>query len=277
MPTSTPGEADLDSAANALITPFRAHLDQCRELDLSQQLEECADYIQHIELLVSEFLESYYLVERLWEPTGELAGSEEGCEGELILEPFYESLELQVVDAGSEPGEAAGEKLVCISGAVSPLPGDQHPALSRRGLDFVGLRGGEPGHIVLGVAQSSKDETPFLLLLRALNALAELSPPLRVAQLGREIIRAGIPEDADFSLQIGLTEPGSSPEANALGQLTRDLAEAFIRQIGEDRQLSGTLGEISCVEVDPAQMAAGRLERLWRVAASPEHSESQDS
>lgn len=258
-----------------LTTPFREHLDHCLGLDPHRQLEECADYIQHIELLVSEFLESYYLVERLWDPTGELAGSEEECEGELILESFYESLELAIVDAGSDHGAAGDEKLLCISGAVSPLPGDQHPALSRQGLDFVGLRGGEPGHIVLGVVQSSKDESSFLLLLRALNALAELSPPLRVVQLGREIVRAGIPEDADFSLQLGLTDRGDSAEASSIDQLTRDLAEAFIRQIGQDRQLSGTLGEISCVEVDPGQMAEGRLPRLWRVVA--DETEGQDS
>lgn len=252
-----------DRQPEDLTTPFREHLDHCRGLDLRAQLVECADYIQNLDLLVMEFLESYYLVERLWEPSAELAGAgEEGDdEGELVLEPFYQSLELRVA-AGADD---EGERLVCLSGALSPLPGDQHPALSRRGLDFVGLRDGDPGHIVLGVAQSGKDETVFLLLLRALNALAELSPPLRVVQLGNEIVRGGIPENAQFSLQLGVTEPGGMAEATALGQLTRDLAEAFKRKVSEVPQLTGTLGTIDCVDVAPEALDAKRLPRLWRV------------
>ena len=244
-----------------LTTPFREHLDHCKALDLNAQLVECADYIQNVELLVMEFLESYYLVERLWQPNSELAGSHDDGDGELILEPFYESLELQIVDGPDDEGE----RLVGLSGAVSPLPGEQHPALSRRGLDFVGLRDGEPAHIVLGVVQASKDETVFLLLLRALNALAELSPPLRVVQLGREIIHAAIPEDAEFSLQLGVSEPGLAPEGTALGQLTRDLAEAFWRQVSLVPQLSGTLGTIACVDVGPDALEARRLTRYWRL------------
>ena len=255
-------ESDDRGGAPPLTTPFRAHLDHCRALDTRRQIEECADYIQHVELLVAEFLESYYLVERLWEPGAELAGGEES-QGELILEPFYDSLELRLRD-GDGP-QTEGDVLVCVSGAVSPLRGDQHPALSRRGLDFIGLRGGSSQHIVLGVAQSSKDETPFLLLLRALNGLAELSPPLRVVQLGREIVRGGIPEDADFSLQLGVSEPDASPDAVALGELSRDLAESFHRRASEVPQLSGMLSEVACVEADADSLASGHLKRVWRI------------
>lgn len=248
-----------DEPGRELTTPFRLHLDHCQGLDPGSQLVECADYIQNVDLLVMEFLESYYLVERLWQPDAELVGV--AGDGELVLEAFYPSLELEVVD----PGEAASERLVCLSGAVSPLPNEQHPALSRRGLDYVGLRDGDPGHIVLGVTQSSKDESVFLLLLRALNALAELSPPLRVVQLGREIVRGRIPEDAVFSLQLGVSEPGAGPDATALAELTRDLAEAISTAIGSVAQLSGTLAGIACVDVGPEALEAKRLSRLWRV------------
>jgi len=120
-------ESDERVGAGPLTTPFRAHLDHCRALDTRRQIEECADYIQHVELLVAEFLESYYLVERLWEPGAELAGGPES-DGELILEPFYDSLELRLRDGDGTGTE--GDVLVCVSGAVSPLRGDQHPALS---------------------------------------------------------------------------------------------------------------------------------------------------
>ena len=259
---------DESHRSEPLTTPFREHLEHCRGLGVESQVVECADYIQNIELLVLEFLESYYLIERLWQPDSELASDREvpvsldaDATDELILEPFYESLELEIAGAG----DAERERLVCLSGAVSPVPAGQHPALSRRGLDFVGLRNGEPGHIVLGVAQAAKDETVFLLLLRALNALAELSPPLRVVQLGREIVQGGIPEDVRFSLQLGLFEPGQTPEDTALAQLTRDLAEAFSVEVGRQPQLSDTLGNIDCVDIAPEALDAMVLPRHWRV------------
>jgi hypothetical protein len=248
-------------SSDDLTSPFREHLDHCRHLDLQSQLVECADYIQNVDLLVMEFLEAYYLIERLWQPSAELKSAGDDGEGALVLESFYESLELRLVDTA----EDEGERLVCVSGAVNPVPDDQHPALSRRGLDFVGLREGNPENIVLGVVQSSKDETVFLLLLRGLNALAELSPPLRVVQLGREILHGTIPEDARFSLQLGLAEPESAPEDTSLGQLTRDLAEAFSRKIAAVPQLSGTLEAISCVEIGPEALDTKRLTRRWSV------------
>jgi len=257
------GKFDWGKAAeDGLITPFREHLDHCAQLAPQQQLEECADYIQHVDLLVSEFLESYYLVERLLEPDSALAGSSADSDGELVLEPFYESLEIELVDP---MGRTEG-RLVCVSGAVSSLPEENHPALSRRGLDFIGLRDGENDHIVLGAVQSAKEETPFLLLLRALNALAEISPPLRIVQLGREIMRGGIPENVDFSLLLGVSEPDPSPESVALNELTRDLAEAFGRTAAEAPQLAGMLRDAWCVASDADSLAAGRLRRSWRVA-----------
>ncbi len=244
-----------------LTTPFREHLEHCQQLDLRSQLVECADYVQNVDLLVMEFLESYYLVERLWRPDAALVRSLEDSQAELVLEPFYESLELDVVG----PSDSDREGLTCLSGAIDPVPQEQHPALSRRGLDFVGLRDGEPGRLVLGVAQSGKDETIFVLLLRALNALAELSPPLRVVQLGREIVRGGIPEDAVFSLQLCVSEPGGGTDARALGELTRDLAEAVSARLATVPQLSGTLDGISLVGVDPEALEARCLRRSWIV------------
>jgi hypothetical protein len=253
---------DTELAA-ALTTPFQTHLDHCQRLAPSSQLVECADYIQNAQLLVMEFLESYYLVEQHWQPESRLVRQSAGADKseELVLEPFYESLELEIVDRQ----RASVERLVCLSGAISPVPDAQHPALSRRALDFVGLRDGQPGRIVFGVVQSSKDDTVFLLLLRALNALAELLPPMRVLQLGREIVRGGIPEDARFTLQLGLSEPDARADVAALCELTRDLAEAFKREAAAVAQLSGMLEAVSCVDVSPRALEERKLERHWEV------------
>lgn len=241
-----------------LATPFRSRFAAARGLAVEDQLRECADYLQHPEILVMEFLESYHLIEREWSPD-EALRPRDGSDGELVLEPFYESLELQVRGASR-----ADEKLVCVSGSLSPLPTGDHPALSGQGLDFVGRRAGQSGRVVMGVAQGSKEETPYLLLLRALNCLAELSPPLRVLQLGNEVLHGAMPEDTRFDLTLGLTDPQSGTSWNAIGELTRDLAEVFKRRIAAERQFSDCIGWIECADIE---LAAGvtTLQRRWRV------------
>jgi hypothetical protein len=249
------------AAHDPLTTPFRAHLEHCRELGISAQLSECADYIQNIDILVSEFLESYYMVERLWDP--ESADSSAVGSDEMILEPFYESFEFSLVDPESK---RAGESIVCVSGALGPLPSDQHPALSRRGLDFVGLESGESQRIVLGATQSSKTESVFVLLLRALNGLAELSPPLCLAKLGSDVLqKGGIPENAVFSLCLGISEREDEPDAHALLELTRDLAEGFFAKTEGIAQFSGMFSGVTCFEFDEDSFDFGRFEMIWRI------------
>jgi hypothetical protein len=243
-----------------LVTPFRRHYEHCRALDVKRQLHECADHLQHPDVLLMEFFESYHLVERSWSPGGSLRpGANDG--DELILEPFYESLELSV-----RGGPGGPERLVCVSGSMSPLPEDRHPALSRRGLDYLGYRADEPPRLVLGAAQGARDETPYVLLLRALNCFAELSPPLRVVQLGRELIRGKIPEDARFDLHVGITERDPGEEWMALIELTRDLAELFKRQVADQPHVADALGSIECVEIG-AGAAGGivAMQRIWSV------------
>ncbi|MGH0032566.1 MAG: hypothetical protein ACQGVC_22470 [Myxococcota bacterium] len=244
---------------DVLRTPFRDHYEHCRGLDLRRQLHECADHLQHPDVLLMEFFESYHLVERGFSPEHALAPGAAG--EELVLEPFYASLQLEL-----QGGTDAPERLVCVSGSMSPVPEDLHPALTRSGLDYVGLRAGEPPRIVLGVSQGAKEETPYVLLLRALNCFAELSPPFRVVQLERELIQGPVTEDVRFDLHIGVTEPSDDEEWVALAELTRDLAELFKRQVEQSAQFSETLGRIECVEIDPAPAdGVVALERIWSV------------
>jgi hypothetical protein len=237
--------AEETLVAESLTTPFRLHYEHCRSLDLEGQVQECADHLQHPEVLLMEFFESYHQIERSWSPDQELRPPEGDV---LVLEPFHESLEISI-----EGGDCEPERLVCLSGSISPIPDKLHPAISRRGLDYVGVLPGPPPHVVLGVAQASKEETPYLLLLRALNCFAELSPPLRVAQLGKELLRGHLSEDVQFDLHLGVTERQSTAWWQALVELTRDMAELFVRQVAESPQFEGTLGRIGCLEIAPAE------------------------
>ena len=56
-----------------LLTPFREHYEHSRSLDCEEQIEECVDYVHHPEVLITEFLESYYLVERKLDPASQEA------------------------------------------------------------------------------------------------------------------------------------------------------------------------------------------------------------
>ena len=161
-----------------IITPFREHYEHSRTLDSENQLRECADYVQHPEILITEFLESYYLVERKSDPDHQNALDDEDDE-ELVLESFQDSLVIDVLD-----DDGGRDRIACAGGAFDPLPHVEHPALRRRGLDYIGTRSGS-SRIVLGVTESEEEGTSYLLLLRALNCFAEIAPPFQLARLRR--------------------------------------------------------------------------------------------
>jgi hypothetical protein len=67
-----------------------------------------------------------------------------------------------------------------------------------------------------------------------------------------------------FDLTLGLTEPRSGTTWNAIGELTRDLAEVFKRHIAAERQFSDCIGWIECAEIEMGGDVT-TLERRWRV------------
>jgi hypothetical protein len=240
------------------ITPFRKHYEHSRALGVAGQMEECADYVQHPDVLLTEFLESYYLAEGEADPERQ-SELDAALEDEIVLESFHDALRLSVLD------EQGGiEWVSCAGGAFDPLPTEQHPALRRRGLDYIGLRDGTV-RIVLGV-QQTEEETAYSLLLRALNCFAEVAPPFQLARLRRRVIRDRAEPDASFDLQIACSRQPAEAAERALWQLTRDLAEAFKTRILQDPQFAGTLGWIELVqlggEVDGPSVS---MRRDWRV------------
>ena len=265
LPLNPRGEkADLLSnlpagapALDELITPFRLRYERSCALALEAQVEECADYLQNPEVLIAEFLESYYWVEGKLDPDRHDALFEASHE-ELVLEPYFDSLVLHV-RAGDET-----EKIRCLAGAFAPLPGELHPALEQKGVDYVGVREGTQ-RIVLGVSDALHAATGFCLLLRALNCLAELAPPFQVARLRRHVLRDRVDPEPAFDLQIAIAARERTPDETALLELTRDLAEMFKRRASDEPQFQGSIGRIECLEVGagaaPSEGAA--IQVLW--------------
>jgi hypothetical protein len=225
-----------------LLTPFREHYEHSRSLDCEEQIEECVDYVQHPEVLITEFLESYYLVERKLDPAS------------------HDELQLDI-----RGRDGRMERISCAGGAFDPLPDEQHPALRRRGFDYVGLRG-DFSRIVLGVTQAQAEETTYLLLLRSLNCFAEVAPPFQLARLRRLVLHDRIEPEVTFDLQIGLSNRLESAAETTLWQLTWDLAEAIKRRIQQHPQFEGTLGWIECLFLDPdAEELHPTLRLEWRI------------
>jgi len=219
-----------------LCTPFRERYERSLGLSVQAQIEECADYLQHPAVLVAEFLESYYLVERKLDP---------------------DPLELRVA-SGSRV-----ETIRCVAGAFAPLAGEVHPALERSGVDYVGVRAGSQ-RVVLGVTDPEGGTTPFSLLLRALNCLAELATPFQVARLRRHVLRDRLDPEGAFDLQIGIARGARSGLDTSLLVLTRDLAEVFKTRVSGESQFAGQIGRIECLEFDPDNATGSSLRLRWR-------------
>jgi hypothetical protein len=242
-----------------LSTPFRDHYEHSRQLDIEGQMRECADYAQHPDVLIQEFLESYYLVERKLDPEDQDAMDALDAD-EFVLEPFHDELQLSVRDETGQP-----QPITCASGAFDPLPTGEHPALRRRGFDYVGTREGKSS-IVLGVTETEEETTAYVLLLRALNSFAELAPPFQLARLRRLVIQDRIEPDATFDIHLALSKFPETADETALWQLTRDLAEAFKVRVLATQQFERTLGSIECLFLDP-EAPAGEMALTpdWRV------------
>ena len=237
-----------------LITPFRQRFERTCALEIAAQIEECADYLQNPEVLIAEFLESYYWVEGKLDPERHDALFEASHE-ELVLEPFFDSLVLQIA------GDGGTEAVRCLAGAFAPLPGELHPALEQKGVDYVAVREGTR-RVVLGVTETQGDATGFALLLRGLNCLAELAPPFQVTRLRRHVLRDRVDPEPAFDLQIGIAARERPAAETALLELTRDLAEMFKRRIGDKAQFEGSIGRIECLEVGSGSAGAA-MRRLW--------------
>ncbi len=237
-----------------LSTPFRDRYERSLTESVQAQIEECADYLQHPDVLIAEFLESYYLVERKLDPE-EADALQEASTAELVLEPYFDSLELRVRRG------AKVETVRCVAGAFAPLAGEVHPALERRGVDYIGVRDGSQ-RVVLGVSDVANETTAFCLLLRVLNCLAEIATPFQLTRLRRHVLRDRLDPEGTFDLQLCIAPCERSELDTSLLVLTRDLAEMFKTRISAEPQFAGQIGRIECLELGAS--ATEGLRPRWR-------------
>jgi hypothetical protein len=242
---------------------FRGRYERARRLDIGSQIRECVDYLQNPEILVFEFVQSFSSVESCCGPEDFSFRSPSAAEAqdddlELTLEHFYESLEVSVEGADAE-------QFTCVASELNPLPRpEEAPVEERHGLDYLGLVHAPRGGAALGAVSCEGESTPYLLLLRLLNALAELAPRVQIERLEREITKGALASNPVFDLHLVLWSLPEDAERTQLSMLTRDLAEVIKGGLVEAWQFPDVLRDIQCLRMDASEFD-GSLGLDWRV------------
>ena len=116
----------------------------------------------------------------------------------------------------------------------------------------------------MGAVSCEGESTPYLLLLRLLNALAELAPRVQIERLEREITKGALASNPVFDLHLVLWSLPEDAERTQLSMLTRDLAEVVKGGLVEAWQFPDVLRDIQCLRMDASEFD-GSLDLDWRV------------
>lgn len=242
-----PGLAERGSPLPS--TSLRRRYERSAELTVAQQMAECVDYLQNPEVLVAEFVDAYCAVEAY-------CGDDE--------------MVFRRADPATTPDitvlDSAPYSFTSLAWELTPLAGAE--PVGAGGFDYVGIRRDPPGHPVLGVMQSALDPTPYLVLMRLLSSVAELMPPARLEMANADLFKGALGTDPLFDLHLLLSAQQPDRDHTTLGELTRDLADVFLEQIGDEWQFPDLIRSIHGLRRSgPA--ADSPLHVVWALEALP--------
>ena len=231
---------------------LRLDLRLARQLAHDEQLRQCIDHLENPSVLVAEVRSAIETTTKLLSRRSEEAGgsSREGT-GELLLTHFPPGREISL-GAPASAFRSLGSEVV-----VLPEVGTSE---SFDGIDYVGQLCADAQVLVLGTVESACDASPYLLLLRALSGLIELSLAFQHGHLPGELAH-GVGEAACFDLHLVVSR--SSEHQDALISLTRDLAENVCESLQRHFADLG-LRHIHLARMDDVDFA-GHLELEWTV------------
>jgi len=246
-------------------TQLRRSYERARTVDYAQQIQECADLLSHPELIVSELLDAYGVVESFGESELDLVCNLERRDpadeaGELVLDHFYEGQDVRV-----SCREDVDFSFRCLATDVRPVPELAPTAESvRDGFDYIAESLEGDALPILGVAQTFDDSSAYPLLLRLLCGLTELAPARQLTVVNTDRLKGMLQPDARFDLHMVLWDEGElDPQQATLCELARDLAEASRDGIA-GTPLAARIGRIHCLRMDPGAFD-GELEEMWRI------------
>jgi hypothetical protein len=246
-------------------TQLRHSYERARSVDHAQQIQECADLLTHPELMVSELLDAYAVIESFGESELDLVCNLERRDphedsGELVLDHFYEG---QAVTVSCR--EDVDFEFRCLATDVRPVP-ELVPSDEgvRDGFDYI-AEPLEPGALpILGVAQTIDDSSAYPLLLRLMCCLTELAPATQLNVVNTDRLKGALQADTRFDLHMVLWDEGAlDASQSTLCELSRDLAEAAREGVAETA-LAARIGRIHCLRMDPRDFR-GELEEMWRI------------
>ena len=244
---SSPSQPGLESV-------LRLDLRLAQQLSRDEQLKQCIDHLEHPSVIVHEIRSAIETTAQLLtrRAASRQARSDDDEPEELLLTHFPVGRDIELT-------ATATDAFRCLASEVVVLPGTA-PSEAFDGIDYVGQLCSEKQVIVLGTCESACDASPYLLLLRALNGLVELSLAFRHEQLPTAVSDE-FEEAVCFDLHLVLPEP--TQQADPLVSLTRDLAENVKNALQQHCPDLG-LRDIHLLRMDVSDFS-GRLDGEWTV------------
>ena len=246
-------------------TQLRHSYERARSIDHAQQIQECADLLSHPELMVSELLDAYGVIESFGESELDLVCNLERPDpndesGELVLDHFYEGQEVTVTCP-----QADDFTFRSLATDVRPVP-ELAPSGEgmRDGFDYIAEPLSAGALPILGVAETIDDSSAYPLLLRLLCCLTELAPATQLTVVNTDRLKGALQADARFDLHMVLWDEGGLDASQwTLCELSRDLAE-LARDGVAGTALAERVGRIHCLRMDPRDFR-GELEEMWQI------------
>ncbi len=247
----------MSRAPSDTSTVLRTRYQSARAMDLEAQTRDCIDYLQNPEVLVAELADAYLAIDLAYTPPPPRKdGKDDSTDMGAFLVP---QAALSVVDPLLE---TEIQCVTCLASKYAPLRRGRSTGLDLQGgLDYLGLSRGDPTGPVLGVVQSQRDATPYVLVLRLLSCLAELAPPAQLEYLDRTLFKGSLGQEPLFDLHLVLRE--RSLADSTLGQLTQDLCDVLDSELQLEPSFPEVLGGVLCVDIDGTE--PGTASFNWRI------------
>jgi len=260
----------MSEGSQKVQTALRERYERACRLDLDSQTRECIEYLEHPEILVAEFSDSF-LTADVFDGRQEAFPRVE--ELPVLRRRRTDMAVRRLMEVGAvRVTERPDYHFRYVAREIVPLwtQQDTMDPLERRsvGLDYVGITDEDEPVPVLGVVNPPNADAPYLALLRLLTCLAEVATDAQIERANRFLFKGELVNRPAFDLHVLVMLPEETdmvrkPQA-PLVQLTRDLAHVFAQRLREEWQLPDLLRHVLCLTMDRARFD-GLLSCSWRV------------